>query len=276
MTAANSRSSTWLLTAAVATLAVFEAGLAWNTHGLAQEGVRARNELVARITGFRETIINQVQTAHEQYTELRQEVGKAMEEAASPASLTRLEALGHAENRVHGLAARSARYENSVYEELAGLRAETAVLRSAADGLSMTLNDTRGEVAAAGLWSLVAAGHLERLGLLNQDTHRKLPSGDFGATARRFQLELSRQQPDAEFGGIRVALRRADPKQNRYRVELAANGRTIGLAERTLNEPLLFYTGGNRLPCELVVEEIGKDAIRGRLTVPAAPRTDEY
>jgi hypothetical protein len=269
MTAAQSCRDTWVLTGIVAALALVEACLAWNTLGLARESTQARKELIAGITGFRETTISQIESAHEQYAALRDEIGKARAEAARAEGVARLEALGRAEQRVLSLARRRAAYERDLNVQLAALRAESAVLRQTVDGLSRTLADARGEIGVARSRGVSAGGGMDKLALLARDTARKLPVLGAASPAHQFPFQLTRQRPSAEFEGIRVVLRSADSKQNRYGVQLAAGGRTLGLAERTLNEPLLFYTGGNRRPCELVVEEIGKDAIRGRLTVPA-------
>jgi hypothetical protein len=268
MTARQSRRDTWVLTGAVVALAVAETCLAWHTLGLAREGVRVRHEMIARITGLREIVTVQVHGAHEQYAALRDEIGKARAEADAAASLVRLEALGRAEQRMHGLALRRASYERNLNVQLAGLRSQSAVLRSTVDGLSRTLDNTRGELGATALRGASTAKDVEKLSLLARETARKIPVRTAGA-ARQFPFQLTRQRPSAEFESIRVELRSADPKRNRYGVHLAAGGRTLGLAERTLNEPLLFYAWGSRRPCELVVEEIGSDAIRGRLTVPA-------
>jgi hypothetical protein len=270
MTAAQPRRGIWLLTAAVASLAVFEAGLAWNTHGVAQEGARARTELVARITGFRETVIDQVQEAHEQFVALRGQIDEAREAAGPSGHLTGFDRLGHA---VEGMALQRVRYEDHLSLQLSALRTESGVLRGRAESLGRTLDATREELAATKQEHRAAAGGLDGLDSLGRQSARALAGPAATLAPRQFALELTRQRPYGEFGGISVALRAVDPKRNRYRVELAAGGRTIGLAERTLNEPLLFHTGASRRACELVVEEIGPGSIRGRLTVPGADRT---
>ena len=49
---------------------------------------------------------------------------------------------------------------------------------------------------------------------------------------------------------------------------MLANDKTILLKDRALNEAVTFYVPGVPEPLELIVTEIGKDQVAGKLVVP--------
>ncbi|MCP5114620.1 MAG: hypothetical protein GY953_27645, partial [bacterium] len=51
-------------------------------------------------------------------------------------------------------------------------------------------------------------------------------------------------------------------------LDVIADDKTVEKKERTMNEPLQFYTLSARQPYELVINEVHKDRIVGYLAVP--------
>jgi hypothetical protein len=69
-----------------------------------------------------------------------------------------------------------------------------------------------------------------------------------------FTIEVGKAQ---KVGNFTVELRSADPKHNQFTIDV-----------RTVNEPIFFYTSGNRLPKELVVNKVTNNSASGYLSVP--------
>ena len=69
-------------------------------------------------------------------------------------------------------------------------------------------------------------------------------------------------------GGIQLALKKADVKRSRFTMDVIADDRRIEKKDKSLNEPVQFYTSLARTPFEVVVNQIGKDQIRGYVSVP--------
>ena len=67
---------------------------------------------------------------------------------------------------------------------------------------------------------------------------------------------------------VMIQLKRADPKKNRYTIELTADDKTVEKKDRGVNEPLQFMTAKARQPYELVVNDVKKDTIVGYLSIP--------
>ena len=85
-------------------------------------------------------------------------------------------------------------------------------------------------------------------------------------------LMLPREKNFRKIGDIQVRLKSADPKRNRYTLELIVNDKTIEKKDRTINEPVQFILSRDSQPHELVVNEIRKDLVIGYLATPKGQR----
>jgi archaellum component FlaC len=70
-------------------------------------------------------------------------------------------------------------------------------------------------------------------------------------------------------GDVQLMLKKLDPKHNRYTVEVVMDDKHIEKKDKTINEPVQFYSGARlRQPLEVVVYEIDKDKVVGYLAAP--------
>ena len=67
---------------------------------------------------------------------------------------------------------------------------------------------------------------------------------------------------------VTLQLKKVDAKKSKFTLNVIADDRTIEKKDRTLNEPLQFYTGRDHMLYELVVFSAGKDSITGYLSTP--------
>jgi len=83
-----------------------------------------------------------------------------------------------------------------------------------------------------------------------------------------FEFNLTKTKAPMKVGDIALLLKKADQKKNRYTVEVYADDKKTEKKDKTINEPLQFYTSKARIPYELVVNEVKKDNIVGYLATP--------
>jgi hypothetical protein len=67
---------------------------------------------------------------------------------------------------------------------------------------------------------------------------------------------------------VSLQLKKVDPKKSRFTLNVIADDRTIEKKDRTVGEPLQFYTGRDRLLYEVVVFTANKSSITGYLATP--------
>lgn len=83
-----------------------------------------------------------------------------------------------------------------------------------------------------------------------------------------FEFTIPKSKQPHKVGDITVQLKKADPKRNRYTIEVVADDKKVEKKDRTINEPVQFYLAKSRQPAEIVVNEVRKDTIVGYLAEP--------
>lgn len=67
---------------------------------------------------------------------------------------------------------------------------------------------------------------------------------------------------------IRLKLTKTDPKKGKYTVQIVVDDNTLEKKDRTINEPVQFLVGRNRVRYELVFNWVQKDSAGGYLAIP--------
>ena len=69
-------------------------------------------------------------------------------------------------------------------------------------------------------------------------------------------------------GDIQVELKKADKSRNRFTLDVLADDKRVEKKNRTINEPVQFYTTAARQPYEMVINQVMKDKVVGYLATP--------
>jgi len=83
-----------------------------------------------------------------------------------------------------------------------------------------------------------------------------------------FEFTLTRKSGPQKVGGIQVQLKGTNVKKNRYTVDVLADDKSFEKKDRSVNEPIFFYTGGSRAALELVINKVTKSGATGYLSLP--------
>ena len=141
--------------------------------------------------------------------------------------------------------------------EVGTVKTDVASTRSDLDRTISDLHRTTGDM---GVMSGLIATNSKELAAL-----RELGERDY------LEFTLGKNSGIQRVGDIQVALKRTDPKKNRFTLEIVADDKHVEKKDRNVNEPVQFYvTSKARQPYELVVNEIKKDTVIGYLSVPKA------
>jgi chromosome segregation ATPase len=82
-------------------------------------------------------------------------------------------------------------------------------------------------------------------------------------------IKLNKKDKNKRFADITLTLKSVDPKKNKYTVDVLADDKLTEKKDKSLNEPVQFYTAkGGRTPYEIVINQVGKDQIVGYLSTP--------
>lgn len=82
------------------------------------------------------------------------------------------------------------------------------------------------------------------------------------------EFDLKKTSARQKVGDIQLTLAKADPKRNRFTLQVLADDKTVQKSDRSINEPVQLYLAGNRQPEEIVINQVKKDEVIGYVSVP--------
>jgi hypothetical protein len=88
-----------------------------------------------------------------------------------------------------------------------------------------------------------------------------------------YEFSLNKGSNPTPVGTISLQLKKTDAKKSKFNLMVLADDKTIEKKDKTVNEPLQFYTGRDRMLYEVVVNTVDKNKITGYLATPkSAPQ----
>jgi hypothetical protein len=85
-----------------------------------------------------------------------------------------------------------------------------------------------------------------------------------------FEFTVQRKGGATKVGTIQIQLKDTNTKKNQYTISVLADDNNFEKKNRSVNEPIFFYTGGTRSALELVVNKVTKSSASGYLSTPKA------
>jgi hypothetical protein len=127
-------------------------------------------------------------------------------------------------------------------------------------GVKTDLDATKNSIqmARSEMGTLIARNHDEI------DQLRRMGQRDY------FEFTVQRKAGATKVGSIQIQLKDTNTKKNRYTINVLADDNSFEKKDRSVNEPIFFYTGGTRNALELVVNKVTKSTATGYLSIPKA------
>ena len=141
-----------------------------------------------------------------------------------------------------------------ISENVSGVKSDVA---STQTELEKTGNDLKHVMGDMGVMSGLIATNSTQLNAL-----KELGDRDY------IQFDLKRVGGKQKLGDMQLTLAKADPKHNRFTLQVLADDKMVEKRDRTINEPVQLYLAGNRQPEEIVVNEVKKDEVVGYISIP--------
>ena len=143
----------------------------------------------------------------------------------------------------------------SVKTDVGGVKAEVAATRT---DLERTVSDLKRMRGDMGEMSGLIATNSKELNALRELGDRVY-----------WEFSLPKNGAVQKVGDLQLMLKKLDPKHNRYTVEVVLDDKHIEKKDKTVNEPVQFYSAARaRQPLEMVVYEIDKEKVVGYLAAP--------
>jgi len=141
-------------------------------------------------------------------------------------------------------------------DDVRALSGDVSGVRSDLEATKQNLQMSRGE-----LGTLIARNHEEIEQL------RRMGQRDY------FEFTLDKKGTRQRVGSLMVELRGTNAKRNQFTIALYVDDMRLEKKNRSVNEPIYFYTRGARAALEMVVNQVGKDRVVGYLSIPKSVST---
>jgi hypothetical protein len=198
-------------------------------------------------------------TSSEFKQQLSSELGSTKQELAARA--TELEAQQKA------AAARLSAAQNQQSKQIAAVSGEVTNVKTDVGAAKTDIQKTQSDLATTnqklektigdlGVQSGLVAHNASELEILKHKGDRNYYD---------FTLQKNARTP---ISTVSLQLKKVDPKKSKFTINVMADDKTIEKKDRTVNEPLQFYTGRDHMLYELVVFTADKNSVTGYLSTP--------
>jgi len=164
-------------------------------------------------------------------------------------------------------AAKLAAEQQATNKQVASVNTEVSGVKTQLGGAQSDIASTRSDLAATKAKLETAIGDLNVHSGLIAKNHDELEILKHKGDRNYYEFALRKKQR-TPISTVSLELRKADPKKSRFTLNVYADDHTIEKKDRTLGEPLQFYTGRDRQLYEVVVFNVTKEEITGYLATP--------
>ncbi len=198
--------------------------------------------LEAAVKASEEALASKLGMTQEQLAKRTEELRRQQQVAESRLARQQKEQFGEVSQQVE-----------SVKGEVGGVRTDVGAVKSDLETTKLKLDRAVGDL---GQQSGLIAHTREELEYLKHKGDRNY---------YEFSLVKGKRTPVST---VSLQLKKTDPKKGKFTLYVIADDRTIEKKDRTMFEPMQFYTGRDRSLFEIVVMNVDKNKVSGYLSSP--------
>ena len=240
---------------------------------------KTKEAFTEEISTVRQTSSISVATSKKQLIQLQDQLETARRSAQMSSGQAKVDAEKYAETLAHKLEAEQKKAEaalttkigeaaneaktaigavstevGAVKTEVSTVKTDVANNKTELDKTIVSLKTVRGDLDGAGMKIATNSGEISALRAL----------GERNIT----EFKLGKTKDPQRVGDISMLLKKTDIKKNKFTVEVLADDLMTEKKDKSINEPLQFYTSKAKQPYEIVVNKVSKDVIIGYLSTP--------
>lgn len=275
---AEPQSSPWktgLVIAAIVLLAGANVYLYTQLNQVKQDLAKNMDATQARLDKLDETSSLTARANQKRVEELKDQLERARRQANLAAGDAKDEALKKVEETRAQLEAAQQQAQQQLKSDISKVQEQTQTVDSRVSQVSNDVTGVKGDVATtrSQLEKTVAelkraTGEIDGHSVLIATNEKELSALKALGERNFVEFTIHKQKQFQKVGDVAILLKNADPKKNRYTIELTADDKTTEKKDRGINEPVQFMTSKAKQPYELVVNDVKKDTIAGYLSVP--------
>jgi hypothetical protein len=164
-------------------------------------------------------------------------------------------------------AAKLSEAQSQQSQQIAAVNGEVSGVKTELGGAKTDISKTQADLATTNQKLEHAIGDLGVQSGLIAHTSSELEVLKHKGDRNYYDFTL-RKNAKTPVSTVSLQLKKVDAKKSRFTINVIADDHTIEKKDRTVGEPLQFYTGRDRMLYEVVVFTAGKDTITGYLATP--------
>ena len=149
----------------------------------------------------------------------------------------------------------------AVSGEVSGVRTDVGKVRDDVTATRSDLEATKAKLEHA-------IGDLNRASELIATNHDELEVLKHRGDRNYYEFTLKKGKDPTRLSTVGLQLKKTDSKKSKFTLYVMADEKKIEKKDRTINEPLQFYTGRDHNLFEIVVNTVDKNEVTGYLATP--------
>ncbi len=241
---------------------------------------KLRESTLSEINNLRESSSVTTATNRRNLETMREELEAARRQATMAVGEAKVEAMKKTEQLTAALAEEQRRQHAQVTSQLSEVKQATSEASTRIGEVKSDVTSVKSDVAStrAELEKTIADlkrvnGDMGEMSGLIATNSKELNALKQLGDRNYIEFNLKKAKAPSKVGDVAVLLKKADPKKNKFTIDVIADDKRVEKKDKSINEPVQFYVAKARQPYELVVNEVRKDQIVGYLATPKVMQT---
>jgi chromosome segregation ATPase len=171
--------------------------------------------------------------------------------------------------------AAQAQAEEQTKQQIGAISGEVTGVKGDVGKVREDVSSTRSDLETTKTKLEHAIGDLNKHSELIATTHDELEMLKHRGDRNYYEFTLTKGKQATHVATVNLELKKADPKKSKFTLNVMADDKRIEKKDRTINEPLQFYTGREHNLYEIVINSVdNKNQISGYLSTPKSVAVD--
>lgn len=249
--------------------------LFYQVNNLQKQVAQTNDAVMSKIAELREASSITTQTNRRSIDELKDQLAAAQKQESTLVGQARIDAQKHAEDLAGQIKAEQQRQiaqvnsaVNQVQEAANTANTKIGEVSTEVGSVKTDLGTTKSELEKTIAQLKTTVGDLGVQSGLIATNGKEISALRALGERNIFEFKIGKTKAPQKVGDIAIQLKKTDPKKNRYTMDVIVDDKRVEKKDRTINEPVQFYTSKARQPYEIVVNSVDKNLIAGYLSTP--------
>ncbi len=255
----------WLVGVAIVALLVALGGLVWSF--ALQSHLSDTQGKLATVTQQNAALSEKIDDTNErmkaQGQALAQSVGLTQKQLEDKS-----DALVAEQQKTKAQTARLAREQQATEQKVGAVQSDVSSVKTDVGGVKTDVASTQADLAATKTQLTRVMGDAGVMSGLIATNQSELEELKHKGDRSYYEFTLDKGGPAKNVGTIKLQLRKVDMKRSKFTLTVSSDDRTIEKKDKTIDEPIQFYSGKTPALFEIVVNNIGKKTVTGYLSTP--------